>query len=125
MGVALPVLGGTGVSVKAKVFGGVDYKYELLHVLVDASGSTITPSSGVSVTVPANGAVVLQVALSTSAVPVMVVNGATTYLNSGVALNSNSLYEFIIHVASGDSITIYTTATATASVLRVFFKYNM
>ena len=125
MSTASALLSRSRDPVSAKVFGGVDYKYELLHVLVDASGSTITPSSGVSVTVPANGAVVLQVALSTSAVPVIVVNGYTTYLNSGVALNSNSLYEFIIHVANGDTITILTSATATASVLRVFFKYNM
>ena len=125
MGAALPVLGETGVSVKAKVFGGVDYKYELLHVLVDASGAVLTPSIGVSFTAPANGAIVLQVALSTTAIPIISLNGNTVYLNGGVAIAANSLYEFMVHVSQNDSVTILASATAVASVLRVFFRYNM
>ena len=110
---------------KAKVFGGVDYKYELPHVLVNASGTVLTPSIGVSFTVPVNGALILQIALSTAVVPIISINGTPAYLNGDVVLAANSLYEFMVHVSQGDTITILASATATASVLRVFFKYNM
>ena len=86
---------------------------------------TLSTSSGVGFTSPENGAVIIQIALNTSVVPMISINGYTVYLNSGVAVTANSLYEFMVHVSQNDSITILASATATASVLRVFFRYNV
>ena len=93
-------------------------------VILSTINAVLTPSSGVSVTAPQNGVIVVQFILSTPVVPIIAINGATSYLNSGNPVAGTALYEFAIHVASGDAITILASGTATAYILRVFYRYT-
>ena len=94
-------------------------------LLYSGTNVTLSPSSGPGIFAPGNGALIIQIALNTPAVPMISISGVTVYLNGGATVAANSLYEFTVHVVQGDNIIIYASATATASVLRAFFRYNM
>ena len=98
--------------------------YELASLVYSTTNASLTSSTGVSITAPGTGDLILQVALSSSATLEVVIAGVTTSLNSGNALSAGALYEFGFHVASGDSITVLASASVTATLLRAFFRYN-
>ena len=93
--------------------------------IVNSYNVTLTPTSGVGFHAPFNGVLIIQIALSTAAIPIITINGNTVYLNGGAAVAANALYEFVVHVSQNDEIGIFASATATASVLRVFLRLLM
>ena len=118
------------------IYGGINYSVakaanQLLSQLVSLLTQTLiystvnvslSQTSGISVAAPGGGALIIQLAFSASAALMVSINGTTVYLNSGGTISANSLYEFTLHVASGDTVTILASTATTAQILRVFYK---
>lgn len=80
---------------------------DIITYVVQTSNVISLEVESLPFTVPQNGTVFLQLVGTNNIASVSFDNGATTYeLNGGSALGTNELYEFEIHVAQGDIVTV-------------------